>query len=202
MGKGFKSQITTALQAIALSLLVSNAYAQSTNLPLSVEKGLSEYSKLKFDVKNDYIGVVDYSKLSSEPRFYVVDVESKTIEFEVLVSHAENSGYARATEFSSVMDSKKSTYGRFKTGESYYGKNGLSLRIDGLDQDINDNVRQRLIVIHAAHYVSKEYVEKNVILGRSEGCFAIPYSNHKAIIEKLSNGRFFFVYIPQKFRFK
>ncbi|ELP6119332.1 TPA: murein L,D-transpeptidase catalytic domain family protein [Vibrio vulnificus] len=201
MEKGYKGKITIAIKALVFLLLVSSkSYAQQTSLPLSVVEGLKEHSKLKSDLKNDYIGVVDYSKLSTEPRFYLVDVANKTIQFQVLVSHAENTGYARATEFSNVINSKKSTYGRFRTGELYIGKNGLSLRIDGLDKGINDNVRRRLIVIHAAHYVSEDYVEANVILGRSEGCFAIPYSNHKTILEKLSDGRFFFVYVPQKFK--
>lgn len=131
--------------------------------------------------------IVDYTKPSEEERFFVINMKDKVIEHKTLVSHAINSGYRKPHLFSNQPNSKQSSVGLFYTNELYYGRNGLSLRIDGADLGINDNARKRFIVIHGSDYTEQEFYEQHGMLGRSEGCFAIPMSVHKQIIPKISN---------------
>lgn len=144
--------------------------------------------------KSKRIIIVDFSLPSEENRFFVVDMDEQKIEHATLVSHAVNSGYRKAFHFSNTLGSKMSSVGRFVVGETYNGKNGLSVRIDGMDKGINDNARRRFIVIHGATYSEFEFFEKNGQLGRSEGCFAIPMTLHESIISKLTTGTPMYVY--------
>ena len=56
--------------------------------------------------------------------------------------------WAWATKFSNTNDSHQSSLGLMRTGETYYGSYGYSLRLDGLEDGYNDAVRSRAIVIH------------------------------------------------------
>lgn len=138
--------------------------------------------------------IVDFSKPSEEYRFFVVNIHNATIEHKTLVSHAVNSGFRKAFTFSNTPNSYKSSVGRFSTGELYTGKNGLSLRIDGLDKGKNSNARKRAIVIHGSDYAEKDFYNQYGMLGRSKGCFAIPLSEHKAILPKIDKKTPMFVY--------
>ncbi|ELP5899913.1 murein L,D-transpeptidase catalytic domain family protein [Vibrio vulnificus] len=131
--------------------------------------------------------VIDYTRPSEEERFFVINMVDRVVENKTLVSHAVNSGYRKPYSFSNQPNSNKSSVGLFYTNELYHGKNGLSLRIDGVDYGVNDNVRKRFIVIHGSDYAEREFIEQHGMLGRSEGCFAIPMSIHKQILPKIAN---------------
>jgi hypothetical protein len=45
--------------------------------------------------------------------------------------------------FSNDLDSHQSSLGLFLTGDTYVGKNGYSLRLDGLEPGVNDRARDR-----------------------------------------------------------
>ena len=130
--------------------------------------------------------VVDYTKPSEEERFFVINMVDRVVENKTLVSHAVNSGYRKPYSFSNQANSKQSSIGLFYTNELYHGKNGLSLRIDGVDKGVNDNVRKRFIVIHGSDYAEREFIEQHGMLGRSEGCFAIPMTAHKQILPNIA----------------
>ena len=49
----------------------------------------------------------------------------------------------------------QTSLGLFVTDDTYVGKNGYSLRLDGLDRGVNDRARERAIVMHGAPYVSE-----------------------------------------------
>jgi len=140
------------------------------------------------------ITIIDYSQPSSKERFYVFDIKRKQIIYKTLVAHGRNSGDEKAESFSNCSDSKKSCTGFFRTAETYYGKHGYSLSLDGLEEGINDNARVRSIVIHGAEYVSQEFIEKYGRLGRSWGCPALPVGMSKEIIDKISEGSCIFIY--------
>ena len=48
-----------------------------------------------------------------------------------------------------------SSLGLFQATDTYYGNNGYSLRLRGLDAGFNDNALSRAIVMHGAPYVSE-----------------------------------------------
>jgi hypothetical protein len=98
--------------------------------------------------------VIDFSRRSTEKRMWVYDLRTRTLLFDELVSHGRGSGQALATMFSNDAESNRSSLGLYRTGETYLGKHGYSLRLDGLEAGVNDHARERGIVMHAAEYVN------------------------------------------------
>ena len=125
---------------------------------------------------------------------YVIDLDSKSLLFHSLVAHGQKTGGNKAYHFSNKSESHKSSLGFFKTAETYSGKHGYSLRLDGLEKGINDHARTRAIVIHGADYVSQKFIQKYGRLGRSWGCPALPVEVSKKIIETISGGTCLFVF--------
>jgi len=140
------------------------------------------------------ITIIDFSQPSVKERFFLIDLENKQIIFKSLVAHGKNSGENLATSFSNDSKSLKSCLGFLLTSETYIGKHGYSLRLDGLEPGINDNARARAIVIHRADYVSNDFANQHGRLGRSWGCPALPINSSKLIIDKISNGSCVFIY--------
>ena len=99
-----------------------------------------------------------------------------------------------ATKFSNNRGSNQSSLGLFRTGESYQGKHGYSLRLDGLEKGFNDNARNRAVVMHSAYYVSENFIERHGRLGRSWGCPALPVEFSREIIDLIKGGSCLYIY--------
>jgi hypothetical protein len=151
-------------------------------------KAVSGYKhRYNFNKKN-ILTIIDFSKPSTEKRFFVIDLVNKRLLYQCLVAHGKNSGDDYAVSFSNVSGSLKSSLGFYRAAETYYGDHGYSLRLDGLETGINDNARSREIVIHGASYVSDDFINKYGRIGRSWGCPALPDSLSKEIIDHISGG--------------
>jgi hypothetical protein len=162
--------------------------------PAGIDPQLFARAKAALDqhriAARDSIGIVDFSKPSSEPRFYVVDLASGAVESH-LVCHGRGSDPAHSgylERFSNDFGSYASSNGAYTTGDYYQGKYGLSLRVEGLDWS-NSNADARAIVIHNAWYAEPEMIQAHGMLGRSEGCFAMPKTSQYAVMRKLAGGR-------------
>jgi hypothetical protein len=142
--------------------------------------------------------VIDYSKASTEPRLWVVDLATRTLLFEELVAHGQGSGGNLATKFSNVADSHESSLGLFVTEDAYVGKNGYSLRLSGLEPGINDRALARAIVIHGAPYVNGEISKSLGRLGRSYGCPAVRERVARPLIDRVKGGGVVFAYYPDR----
>ena len=140
--------------------------------------------------------VIDYSKPSDQKRLWVFDLTKGELMYEELVAHGQGSGAERSTFFSNEPETHRSSLGLFVTDTTYVGKNGYSLRMDGLDQGINDRARERAIVVHGAPYVSDEFVKANGRLGRSWGCPALRNDIAREIIDRIKGGGLVFAYYP------
>jgi len=140
--------------------------------------------------------VIDYSKPSSERRLWVFDLKSRELVYEELVAHGQGSGANMATQFSNDDESHQTSLGLFVTRDTYVGKNGYSLRLDGLDQGVNDRARDRAIVMHGAPYVSEQFVKATGRLGRSWGCPAISAAVARQMIDRVKGGGLVFAYYP------
>jgi hypothetical protein len=132
--------------------------------------------------------IIDYTKPSTEKRFFVIDLQKKELRIHTYVAHGKNTGENHARLFSNKPNSLKSSPGFFQTGEAYRGKHGYSLRLDGMEKGINDNARKRAVVIHGASYVSPEFIKKHKRLGRSWGCPAVPKDESRVIIDLIKGG--------------
>jgi len=143
------------------------------------------------------ITIIDYSLPSNMERLWVIDLVNAKVIYRTLVSHGRNSGDLMAENFSNKPGSYASSPGFYSTGETYKGKHGLSLKLDGLEKGINDKARERAIVVHGADYVSPCFIRQNGRLGRSLGCPAVPEKLSKDIIETIKGGSCFFIYVPK-----
>lgn len=151
-----------------------------------LKKAITYYSANLSRIPNSrYLSVIDFSKKSTKARFFVIDMSNGSV-WPVHTSHGRGSDPGHdgiAESFSNVPGSKKSSLGFYRTAETYQGKHGYSLRLDGLSST-NSNVRQRAIVIHSAAYVQ----EASVIQGRSEGCPAVSPALSRKLIDKVKGG--------------
>lgn len=162
--------------------------------PDAFQQAINGYHMIK-QKKREFLTLIDFSKASTEKRLFVLDMKNHKILFSSLVSHGKNSGEVYATSFSNRSGSYKSSLGFYLTQETYYGSNGYSLRLAGLEKGINDNARARAIVVHGAPYANPS-VARNGRLGRSFGCPAIPQALTKPIIDTIKNGSVMFIYAP------
>jgi hypothetical protein len=145
----------------------------------------------------EVITIIDFSLPSNKERLWVLDLIQGKVLFHCLVSHGRNSGELMAENFSNIPGSNASSPGFYTTGETYIGKHGLSLTLDGLETGINDKARTRAIVIHGADYVSSDFIRNYGRLGRSQGCPAVPVELSKDIIQTIKGGSCLFIYVPE-----
>ncbi|UQD55082.1 murein L,D-transpeptidase catalytic domain family protein [Flavobacterium sp. K5-23] len=174
--------------------LHSNQYA----LPKleSFSQALKSFYTLKEKglVTKDILTLVDFSLSSNTKRLWVIDLTTNTILYNSLVAHGRNTGEEFANSFSNSNESFKSSLGLYVTGETYNGKHGMSLRLDGLEKGVNDHARARGVVMHAANYVSGSFIKNNKRLGRSLGCPAIPEELKEEIINTIKGKSCLFIY--------
>jgi len=144
--------------------------------------------------RSDVLTVIDYSRPSTEPRLWVLDLAHGRVLFHELVAHGAGSGDNYATRFSNRDDSRQTSLGLFLTRDTYEGGNGYSLKLQGLDPGVNDNALERKIVMHGAWYVSPEQVHRYGRIGRSWGCPALPVEAAHRVIDAIKGGSFVFAY--------
>lgn len=146
----------------------------------------------------DRLAVIDFSLPSSEQRLWLFDLDSGELVLRDRVAHGKNSGMVSATAFSNIEGSHQSSIGLFRASESYRGRHGYSLRLDGLEPGFNDLARQRAIVIHGADYVADSWVEAHGRIGRSHGCPAVSQGNIREVVDSLKGGQLVFTYYPDQ----
>jgi L,D-transpeptidase-like protein len=142
--------------------------------------------------------VIDYSRPSTQPRLWVLDLERERVLFEERVAHGQGSGENMATRFSNLEGSHQTSLGLFRTADTYVGTNGYSLRLDGLEPGVNDRARDRAIVMHGAPYVSDVNIRTTGRLGRSHGCPALRPAIARRVIDTIKDGSLVFAYYPDR----
>ena len=128
---------------------------------------------------------------ATKDRFFVVQIgNSAHIEYAGLVTHARASDHGgHAATFSNTPGSKTSSRGfMVTTNERYSGNYGKSLRIRGLEPQVNGNVYSRAIVIHPLRDM-----EKPNIIGFSAGCLAMPLSYSQEVINLIAGSTLIYV---------
>ena len=141
----------------------------------------------------DVVGIADFSRPSNEHRFFLLDTASGRVSNH-LVAHGRGSDPVHSgllQRFSNQIGSEASSQGGYRTGEYYHGKYGRSLRLAGLDWS-NSNAETRAIVVHSAWYAEPTQLAAHGKLGRSEGCFALPYNSLQQVLARLGPGRFIY----------
>ena len=149
-------------------------------------------------LQSNHLTIIDYNQPSTQKRLYVLDMTTGKLIFHSLVAHGQGSGIIYASDFSNVPESYKSSLGFYVTGKVYRGKNGYSLKLHGLEKDINDKALFRDIVIHGAKYVSQDFINQHGYVGRSQGCPALPIGLNNQIIDQIKDGSCVFIYHSNK----
>lgn len=148
--------------------------------------------------RHDVMAVIDYSLPSSQPRLFVFDMIRQKLLFRELVAHGKSSGGNTANFFSNSPGSLATSLGLFVTADTYFGGNGYSLRLKGLEEGINDMAWNRAIVLHGASYVSRAAIAVLGRLGRSWGCPAVRKEVAQKVIDTLRGGSPIFAYYPDQ----
>lgn len=146
--------------------------------------------------RNNVLTIIDYSLPSNEKRLWVFDLKEKKLLFHTYVSHGIKSGTLATNYFSNKNNSKASSIGVYKTEKAYYGREGLSLRLDGLDVSFNDNASNRSVVMHGGWYVDEQFIKRYGRPGRSWGCPALPLSLYQPIINTIKDKSLLVAYYP------
>jgi hypothetical protein len=144
----------------------------------------------------DILSIADYSQSAKKRRLYVIDMKQGKILFNTFVSHGRNSGAEFAIDFSNSQNSNKSSLGFMITAETYMGDAGYSVKLDGIEEGINNQVRIRNVVMHGSKFVNYERIYEKGTIGNSLGCPAIPMSDHRQVIDKIKGGSCLFIYSP------
>jgi hypothetical protein len=174
--------------------LPANAMSQAAYERRVLDIAKSELEKAGSVVwRHDIVGIADFGRPSSVPRFHFANLEAGTVE-SFFVAHGrgsdqEHDGWLKT--FSNEPGSEATSRGGYLTCEWYNGKYGTSIRLVGLNQD-NSHALDRAIVLHPAWYAAPDMVAKWGKLGRSEGCFAMAPEQFNEALWRLSGGRLLF----------
>ncbi|UII27235.1 murein L,D-transpeptidase catalytic domain family protein [Fulvivirga maritima] len=198
------ANIPVSEKSKALASYIENNYAllKTTGPKPEYElfkKGLIGYLNLKKQNKLSESGLltlIDFRMSSNKKRLWIIDLKTHEVLYHTLVAHGRNSGNEFAKKFSNVPNSNTSSLGFYVTGETYSGKHGLSLRLDGVEAGFNNNARDRAIVMHGANYVDKSFTKNYGRLGRSFGCPSIPMGLREEIIPLIAEKSCLFIYYP------
>jgi hypothetical protein len=162
--------------------------------PRMVARARAAFDRHRASIQHiETVGIVDYTKASSDPRFFLLDTNSGRVTRH-LVAHGrgsdpEHTGFLQ--RFSNAPGSEASSAGAYLTTEYYPGHYGRAMRVRGLDGS-NSNAESRAIVVHSAWYAEPGILATMGRLGRSEGCFAMSYASLQETLDRLAPGHFLY----------
>jgi hypothetical protein len=191
--------VFTASAAVAAAdgELARDLRAAAPGIDSSVlELGLAAAECSAAESQTQRLALIDYSQPSTQKRLWVFDLPSRRLLHRELVAHGRGSGANFSSLFSNAPGSLQSSLGLFRTAETYTGRHGYSLRLDGLEPEFNHRARERAIVMHGASYVSDATAALLGRLGRSWGCPAVRSEVARRIIDDLKDGQLLFAYYP------
>lgn len=188
-----ENKILAIADSAALYLSLSENHREVPSKEV-LDLAMEGWGKLGQNLRSQILTVIDFSLPSTAKRLWVIDPVKGLILHHTVVAHGRNSGELLAKNFSNRPESYQSSLGFYKTGETYQGKHGYSLRLDGLEKGFNDQARSRAIVIHGADYAKEEFAKSTGRLGRSLGCPALPPELSARVIDLIKNGSLLFIY--------
>ena len=142
--------------------------------------------------------LVNMNEPSYRKRAHLYDFETGQFLRDHHTTHGDKSclwyDKANATKFSNEPNSHMTSLGMMRAGETYYGKNGKSRRLNGLEKGINDNVAKRSVVLHQANYVTDAYIMQMGMAGCSWGCFAFAPRVFSSLVDDVEAGTLVYCY--------
>jgi hypothetical protein len=205
-GKGAGVHTHVRAASAAFTEEVNSLYEDANLEEMGLTKKAFEYALKGYHyllnhhslAKTNILSICDMSQSSKNKRLYVLDLEQRKVVINTYVAHGRNSGGEFARTFSNSPSSHKSSLGFYVTQDTYYGNNGLSLKIHGMERGFNDRAGGRNIVVHGSEYVGSDFMEMNQFCGRSYGCPAVPADQTEEVIDTIKDGSCLFIYHPTK----
>lgn len=192
---------TTSIEE-EINLLYSSFSENNDNVPSheSFKNGMMGYYKLaeQNKIKKEILTIIDFSLSSTKKRMWILDMANNKVLFHTVVAHGKNTGGEFATKFSNTVNSLQSSLGFYITGETYMGGNGLSMFIDGMEEEFNSKARERYVVVHGAAYANPEVATRQGRLGRSYGCPAVPTALTKDVINTIKGESVLYIHSADK----
>lgn len=156
------------------------------------EKTRTFMNEREVTIQGNNLAIIDFSMPSTERRLFLLNLKTGAVT-KHLVAHGKGSGVNVASKFSNIDGSKMSSLGLYVGGNTYYGGHGESLNLYGLEPS-NDKAADRDIVMHAAKYVSEDFVKSQGRLGRSWGCPAVAPGIIPRMITNFKEGGIIYAY--------
>lgn len=156
------------------------------------EKAYLGYLQIS-EKSSELLAIIDYSKPSSDKRFFLLDLANNEVLYNTRIAHSKNSGFEIPIKFSNDPNSFENSLGFYLTLDEYSGAYGPSLKIKGLEENINSNAEERAIVIHGGDIANDSYLETYGFLGRSLGCPVLPTNVIDNVISLIKNGTVIFI---------
>jgi len=197
--KNIVEEATDVSVEAASNLLYDSLHLADLGMPKEVlqyaYKGHQQLAERGVLNNEELLAVCDFSQSSDKKRLYIIDTKNYRVVLNTYVAHGKNSGLNYAERFSNTPESLQSSLGFYVTKTTYFGKHGLSLKLEGLEKGFNDNAEARAVVMHGAEYIGDSRLG-SAFMGRSFGCPAVPQAQSQKIINLLKNGTCLFIYHP------
>jgi hypothetical protein len=143
----------------------------------------------------DVLAIADLSQPSTAKRLAVIDLQERKLVVHTWVAHGQGSGELMAERFSNRHGSHQTSLGLYRVGARIVSpKHGPALLLHGLDAGLNDQAREREIIIHGADYVSESFIATHGRLGRSWGCPAVPRDAIETVVAVLADRGLLYVH--------
>lgn len=166
--------------------------------PMALNASLNAYSWAlkhhKLGKNKNILTVVNFNLPSYKKRMWVVNLQTNKVLMKLYTTQGKGSGAVYATHFSNRNNTDDSSLGLYATSNEYHGEHGLSMRLDGLEEGVNDLARRRNIVIHSANYATPNFIKRYGYAGRSWGCFAVDPAVKNQFLKNIKGGSAFFAY--------
>lgn len=154
-----------------------NAFLRSNKI---TEDGNKEKSRLQHfasgiqtflqqnNCNSSFCFFIDMKMPSGSKRFFVYDINKDSVLLSGLVTHGSGTNSSDTIQYSNIPGSNCTSLGKYRIGQSYYGKFGLAYKLHGLDKT-NSNAFNRFVVLHSHACVPDDEIAPNEICS-SWGC--------------------------------
>lgn len=154
----------------------------------------------------DFITIADFNKPATSPRLFVLNLKTNQVKAYFVahgaarpkaplelfkldqLSEAQQEQLLYPKFFSNKPGSNATPHGIFILGKTYVGSFGYSLKMHGLQQDINDNTFSRYVVMHGFKGISAN----NVAL--SQGCSMLEPAAAREVIDQVKDFSLYYIY--------
>ncbi len=161
--------------------------ASITKILKSRAQVLKSYNKKNgFDTTTCFM--INMGIASGKKRFFVYNLNKDSVEESGLVAHGSGSETkSDGLKFNNTIGGLATSLGKYKVGNSYYGKFGLAYKLQGLDVT-NNKALERFVVLHSHDCVPGEEVDPFPICV-SWGCPTVAPSFLKILQEKIAKAK-------------